>query len=137
MGAGRGTYTQVGVALKHLDGRILAGLVNIPVIDARRGDETDGGLADPLPELHILVHSARLELLLLLEVEDLEGSGLGFEGDDLAVPVHDGTVGLDRPSRNVVAILELDDDNLGLRGLVLLFSDAHVVVGFECLRELD
>ncbi len=51
--------------------------------------------------------------------------------------MHYCTVGLDWPSCDVIAILELDDDNLGLRSFALLFSDAHVVVGFECLKGIE
>ena len=98
------------------------------MVDAGGSDETNGGLADPLPELDVLVHCAGLELLLLFEVEDLEGSGLGLEGNDLASPVHDGTVGLDGPPRDVVLVLELDDDDFGRGSLVLLFSDTHIVI---------
>jgi hypothetical protein len=42
--------------------------------------------------------------------------------------VHDGTVGLDWPSGDVVAILELDDDNFGLGSFVLLFADTDEVI---------
>ncbi|PNY29194.1 Uncharacterized protein TCAP_00893 [Tolypocladium capitatum] len=124
----------VGIALKDLGRRVLSGVVHVPVVDAGGGDETEGGLANPPPELDVLVHCARLELLLLLEVEDLQRPGLGLEGDDVPIPVHDGTVGLDGPTRDIVAILELDDDDLGLSGLALLFSDADVGVGFERLQ---
>jgi hypothetical protein len=48
--------------------------------------------------------------------------------------VHDGIVGLDGPSVDCVAILEVDDDHLGRRCLVLLVSDADVVVGLYCLE---
>lgn len=99
------------------------------MIDAAGSDQTDCRLADPFPEHHILVHGAGLELLLLLQVEDLQGAGLGLESNYLTGPVHDGTISLDGPPRNVVAILQLDDDDLGLCGFALLFSDAHVGVG--------
>lgn len=49
--------------------------------------------------------------------------------------MHDGTIGLDWPTRDIVAILELDDDDFGLGGLVLLFSDTDIGVGLECLWE--
>lgn len=48
--------------------------------------------------------------------------------------MHDGAVGLDWSSRDIVAVLEVDDDDFGGCGLVLLLSNADVVVGFECLE---
>ena len=74
-----------------------------------------------------------VELLLLLEVEDLEGARLGLEGDDHPVPVHDGTVGLDGPPCDVVAILQLDNDDFWGGILALLLADTDVVIGLECL----
>jgi hypothetical protein len=128
-----GAHLKVIIALEHLDGGILTRIVDIPVEDTGCCDKTKLVLADPLPELDILVHGAGLELLLLLEVEDLQCSRLSLESNDLSVPVHDGTVGLDRPTGDVVAILELDDNDLRLGSFVLLFSHTHVGVGLECL----
>lgn len=127
------TDIQVGIALKDLDRRLLRSIVNVPVVDACCGDEAQSGLANPLPKLDVVIHGARLELLLLLEVENLQRPRLGLEGDDLAVPVHDGTVGLDGPACDVVAILELDDDDFGLCGFALLLSNTNVGIGLECL----
>lgn len=79
------------------------------MIDAACSDETQGGVADPFPELNIFVHGGRLELLLLPEVEDLQSSRLGLERNYLLVPVHNGTVRLDRASGDIVAIFELDN----------------------------
>lgn len=122
------THVEVSIALEDLDRRILRSVEDVPVVDTASCDEAQGGFADPLPELNILVHCAGLELLLLLEVKDLKSPGLGLESNDLFVPVHDSTVGLDRPARYVVAILELDNDNFGLGGFVLLFPNANVRV---------
>lgn len=119
------THVEVSIALEDLDRRILRSVVDVPVVDTASCDEAQSGFADPLPELNILVHCAGLELLLLLEIEDLKGPGLGLESNDLLVPVHDSTVGLDRPACYVVAILELDNDNFGLSGFVLLFPNAN------------
>lgn len=129
----RQAHVEVGITLKDLDGSVLASIIDVPVVNTRRCDETKLVLADPLPELNILVHGTRLELLLLLEIKDLQCPRLSLEGDDLSVPVHDGTVGLDRPASNIVTILELDNNNFGLGGLALLFSHADVRVGLECL----
>lgn len=128
-----GTHVQVSVALKHLDRRVLASIVDVPVVNTVGRDEAKSRLADPLPVLDILAHSAGFELLLLFEIEDLQRPGLCLEGNDLFLPVHDGTVGLDGSPRNIVVVLELDNDDLGLGCFALLLPDAHVRVGFECL----
>jgi len=60
----------------------------------------------------------------LLEVEYLQGARLCLEGDDLACPVHNGTVCLDRATDDIIAILEVDDEDFWRRGFVLLISDA-------------
>lgn len=103
-------------------------IVDIPVEDTGCCDKTKLVLTDPLPELDILVHGTGLELLLLLEVEDLQCSRLSLESNNLSVPVHDGTVGLDRPTSHVVTILELNNNNLRLGSFVLLLSHTHVGV---------
>lgn len=65
------TYREIRITLEHLDWGSLASIVNIPVVDGRLGDQAEGGVADPLPVLDVLIHSGGLEFLLLLEVEDL------------------------------------------------------------------
>lgn len=126
-------HVEVSIALKHLDRGVLGRIVDIPVVNAGCCDKTKLVLANPLPELNIFVHGARLKLLLLLKVEDLQCSRLSLESNHLSVPVHDGTVGLDRPAGDIVAILELDDNNLGLGCLILLLPHTDVRVGLECL----
>lgn len=49
--------------------------------------------------------------------------------------MHDGTIGLDGPSYEVVAILELDDDDFGLGGFIGLLSNTEVAIGFKSLKE--
>lgn len=121
------------MAGKDLDGRSLAGVVDVPMIDGRVGDEPKSVLTNPLPVLDILVHRRRLELRLGLEVEDLQRPRLGLQGDDLARPMHDGTVGFYGAPLHIVAVLEVDDDDFGLG--VLLFLYADVGIGLECLVE--
>lgn len=122
------TYLEVAVAVKHLDGRCLGGVKNIPMVNGRVCDQTKRGLACPLPEGNILAHGGRLELLLLLQIEDLKCPRLGLQGNNLAGPVHNCAVGLDGPSDDVIAILEIDDKHFGGRRLVLLVSQANVGV---------
>jgi hypothetical protein len=42
--------------------------------------------------------------------------------------MHDSTVGFDGASGDIVAVLQVNDDNFGLGGFVLLFSYADVGV---------
>lgn len=120
------------MAGKDLDGRGLAGVVDVPVVDGRVGDEAEGVLANPLPVLDILVHRGRLELRLGLEVEDLQHLGLGLQGDNMTGPVHDGAVGLYGAPDDIVVVLEVDDDDFGLAVLRLLYAD--VGIRLECLE---
>lgn len=121
-------HVQVWVALEDLDRGLLRRLEDIPVVDRRVCNQANRGLTNPLPKDDILVHSCRLQLRLLLQVEDLQGPRLSSQGDDLSREVHNGAIGLDGPPHNVVAILEVDDNNFGRRGLVLLFSNADIRV---------
>jgi hypothetical protein len=123
------THTHVLVALKNLDRSSLVGIKNVPVVDGVLGDQTQLILTNPLPEDDIFVHGSRLELLLCLEVKDLQCSRLCAQSDDLSGPVHDGTVGLDGASDDIVAVLEVDNDNFGLGGFALLLSYANEGVG--------
>lgn len=128
------TYGQIGVAVGDLDRSQLVLIENIPVVHGSVCDEAQRVLADPLPEDDILVHGCRLQLLLVVQVEDLDCPLLGLEGDDVEVPVHDSTIGLDRPSGDIIVVLQVDDDDLGRCGLVLLLADADVVIGLESLN---
>lgn len=47
--------------------------------------------------------------------------------------MHDRAVRLDRPSDDIVGILEVNNDDFGLRILVNLLSHAYVVIRFEGL----
>ena len=44
--------------------------------------------------------------------------------------MHNGTVGLDRPLGDLIVVLEVNDDDLGLGAFGYDLSDADVVVGF-------
>jgi hypothetical protein len=123
------TYIQVRIALEHLNRVRLSCVVDVPMEDSSLGYEAEGRRADPLPEDDILVHGCRLKLLLLLQVEDLQCSRLRPQSDDLLRPVHDGTVGLDGSSDNIVPLLQVDDNNFRRRGTGLLFAYANERVG--------
>ncbi|KAK5636825.1 hypothetical protein RRF57_012537 [Xylaria bambusicola] len=100
------------------------------MIDRGLGDQAQGRLADPLPKDNVFVHGGGLELLLLLEIEYLQRSRLGTESDDLLSPVHDGTIGLDRATGDIVIGLEINNDDVGLSGTWFLVSYANEVVRF-------
>lgn len=74
-------------------------------------DQAKARLTEPFPEHHVLVHCGGFQFSLLRQVEDLKCSRLCLQGDDLFGPVHDRTVGLDRPPNNIIAILEINDDD--------------------------
>lgn len=122
------------MALEDLDWLWLGLIKDVPVIDGGLCNETQCCFAEPLPEHNILVHGCRLELRLLAEIEYLEGPRLCLEGNDLLCPVHDCTIGLDWASRDIVALLQVDDDNFRLCGIVLLLPNADEAVGLERLE---
>lgn len=107
------TYGKVGVTLEDLNGCCLGAIKNIPVVDSGICDKAKRGLGDPLPEHDVFVHSGRLQLRLVVEIEYLERSRLCLEGNDVARPVHDGTVGLDGAPCDIVVVLEIDDNDFG------------------------
>lgn len=74
-----------------------------------------------------------MKLEFLAEVEDLECSLICLEGDDLPLPVHDGTVGLDWPSCNLIVVLEIDNDDLRVGILGQLLADADIMIGLKGL----
>lgn len=67
------------------------------MIDIIVCDHPQSGEAYPFPVDNILTHCGRLQLDFLAEIKNLKCSLICLKGDDLALPVHDGTVGLDRP----------------------------------------
>ena len=58
--------------------------------------------------------------------------------NDLPIPVHDRTVSLDRPLDDIIVVLEVDDDNVGVGrvGRVLL-SYTDIVIRFEGLTQVS
>ena len=115
---------QVGVAVEHFDGRGLAWIKDVPVVDTSLCNQTQALVAVPLPENDVLVHGGRLQLGLCAQVEDLKSTLLGAESDDVLGPVHDGVVSLDRATNDTVVVLEVDNNNLG-RGSV---ANADIVI---------
>lgn len=93
------------MALEDLNWLCLSLIKDIPVIHSAICDKAQGCLAEPFPEHNILIHCRRLELRLLGKVEYLKRPRLCLEGNDLFCPVHNGTVGLDRSSRDIVILL--------------------------------
>ena len=103
------------------------------MIGSRICNKAQSAFIDELPKHNVLVHGRRLELALAAKVEDLYSPALGSEGNDELIPVHDGTICLDGPTDNIVAVLEVNDDDLGGSIVIDLLAHTNVVVGFECL----
>ena len=77
----------------------------------------------------------RLNLRSSTQVEDLQCPSLSLKGNNVLMPVHDGTIGLDWSSYNLILVLEVDDEDLwGSIWIVARFlSYTNVVVGFKSL----
>jgi hypothetical protein len=82
---------------------------DVPVVDGLCADERKRGLADPSPELNVLLMAVCLQTLLGLEVEELQRPSLRLEGYDGLCQVHDGAVGADRSSDDIVCVLQIND----------------------------
>lgn len=116
------------MSVGDLDRGQLVLIEDIPVVYCGICDETQRVLTDPFPEDYVLIHGRGLQLLLIIQVEDLDCPRLSLQGDNVEVPVHDSTVGLDGPSGYIVAILQIDDDDFWGCGFVFLFAYADVVI---------
>lgn len=102
---------------------------HVPVVNRVICDQSQTSLAEPLPENNIFIHGRRLELDLLRKVEDLYRPGLGLERNDLLIPMHDGTIGLDRSPHDLIAFLEVDDDDFRRCFFTSLLTHTDIVVG--------
>lgn len=101
-------------------------------------DKRKGRLADPSPELDVFLMAVCLQALLGLEVEELQRPSLRLESNDGLGQVHDGAVGADRSSDDIVRVLQIDDDRLGGGvGFAVDLAHAHVLVGLERLGRLS
>jgi hypothetical protein len=110
----------------------------IPVVYGLCADERKGCLADPSPELNVLLMAVCLQTLLGLEVEELQRSALRLKSYDGLCQVHDGAVGANGSPDDIVCVLQIDDDRLGRGiGFVVDLTHANVLVGFECLRAVS
>lgn len=98
-------------------------------------DHTEGGEANPLPIYDILIHRCRLEFDFLAKVEDLKGSLVRLERDDLPLPVHNRTIGLDRAPGDLIVILEIDDNDFRVGIFGELLTDADIVIGLKSLSK--
>lgn len=109
---------------------ILGGIEDVPVVDGIVRHQPQTPLIVPLPEHHILRHDRGLELLLRREVEYLDRPRLRLEGDDVLVPVHDGTVRVDGALNDLIIVFQVNDDDLRLLIFVELLSNANVMIRF-------
>ena len=104
------------------------------MIDARGGNQTESGLANPTPEDDVLVMGVCLQTLLGLEVEQLQGPLLCLERDDGLGQVHDGAICSDRAANDVMEVLQVDDDGLGRGAVGGSLANAYPAIRLECLR---
>lgn len=93
-------------------------------------NQTQRVCAEPFPEENVFIHCCRLELGFLGQVEYLERSLIRFEGNDLLIPVHDGTIGLDWSSNDLIVMFETDDDDFRVGIFAEFLANANEVVGF-------
>lgn len=97
-------HREIAIAVEQLQRRRVGGFEYLPVVYCGVCDHTKSGGANPFPIYDILVHRRRLKLDFLAKVKYLKRSLICLECDDLPVPVHDGTVGLDRPPGNLIIV---------------------------------
>lgn len=107
---------------------------DIPVVYGLCANERKGGLTDPPPKLNVLLVAVCLQAFLGLEVEQLQCPALCLERDDGLSQVHNGTVGADWSSDDIIRVLEVDNNSLGGRiGFVVDLAHTNILVGLECL----
>jgi hypothetical protein len=110
------------------------GVEHVPMVHGFCADKRKSRLADPSPELDVLLMAVCLQTLLGLEVEELQRPTLRLKSDNRLSQVHDGAVGADRSPDDIVCVLEVDDDRLGGGvGFVVHLAHANVLVGLERL----
>lgn len=109
---------------------MLSRVKDVPVVNRGLSDQANTCLTVPLPEDNIFSHDCRLELLLCLEVKDLDGLALGLKRDNVLVPVHDRTIGINRAPDDLIVVFKIDYDNLCLIFIVDLLSYADETIGF-------
>jgi hypothetical protein len=108
------------------------------VIYSLGADERKSGLADPSPELNVLLMAVCLQALLGLEVEELQRPSLRLESYDGLGQVHDGAVGANRSPDDIVCVLEINDDRFGGGvGVGVDLAHANVLVGLERLLNVS
>jgi hypothetical protein len=116
----------------------ILGVEHIPMIDGLCTDERKSRLADPSPELDVLLMAVCLQALLGLEVEELQRPSLRLESYDGLRQVHDGAVRADRSPDDIVCVLQVNDDRLGGGvGFVVDLAHADVLVGLKRLEGLS
>lgn len=75
------------------------------MVHRRISDQAQRVRTKPFPEENVFIHCRGLELGFLCQVKYLKRPLIRLEGDDLLVPVHDGTVSLDWPSNDLIVVL--------------------------------
>ena len=121
------------MSLKKLDWSGLNSLENTPMVHSCISNQTQRICTEPLPEKNIFIHCRGLKLGFLRQVKYLKRPLIRLEGDDLLVPVHNGTVSLNWPPNDLIIVLQVNDYNLGIGVLAGFLSNANEVVGLQSL----
>ena len=66
----------------------------IPMVDRGVRDHSQACFTEPFPKYNVLGHSMGLQLGFVLQIEQLYGSTLSLERDDLFARMHDGAIGV-------------------------------------------
>ena len=105
------------------------------MVYTRVRNKTDAVFREPLPKYYVLIHVGRFQLRPPTKVKNLQRPLLCLQGNDLLRPVHDSTIGLDRPPHDTIVVLEIDDNDF--RGCIVVgfFAYAYVVVRFQRLTD--
>ena len=123
-------HRKIHVTVKQFLWAGIRTLKNLPVEDRGLGNHAQSGRTDPFPVNYIFIHCCRLELKLLTKIEDLEGSLVCLERNDLPIPMHNGAISLDRSPDDLIVVFEVDDDDLWGSIFTKLLTHAHKVIRF-------
>ena len=61
---------------------------------------------------------------------------MGFERNDLLIPMHDGAIGLDWSFDDLIVVLQVNENYFRIaRALRVLLSHTDIVIGLKCLLQ--
>lgn len=127
-------YHEICITFESLGWRKLCSVIHVPMENGGVCYERNSVCTDPFPIGDIFAHCGRFQFLLLRKVEDLKCPRLGLECNDQPTPVHNGTICLDRPPSDIIVVLQIDDDNVGVARIRrILLPHTHIMIGLKCL----